>query len=337
MGTLDNMFKTLAKSATDPETQSVLQGTGLIGLALYSNQKAKEEQLEQQPKPGPWCPATCRQMGLEGCNECKRLQEVAITALKELENVEQEMNEIKNNPVKAHPTNLPENCSLCGAPIEYDTDKVCCHYCGTPYPKEVTNKNIFGSEFDREQYLLVQMEETYNKYVEFEIYRMGLAKPQAGDTGFFSKIGLGEVAANITSGLTEAGISLLKMNGEQIKEGAAHYGVSCLEYLRGIPKQKYNTLGGINLEKNRQEMNERAARNMEIERERQEKLRQQRNASFQQQMNSFGVGHSKSYDYSGGADRSCGNCAFYMNGSSHCAREDKSTTAGDYCALWKLK
>ena len=127
--------------------------------------------------------------------------------------------------------------------------------------------------------------------------------------------------------------SIMKQDSSQIKQMADKYGVSLSAYLKGAAAGSYQTFAGDQLEEASRRMQEQSARSRQIEAERQAKVSAIQNENYQRQLNMI---NHRSYGYSGGADRYCGNCRYFWGGNN-CTNGGHTSGASDYCGCWALK
>lgn len=129
----------------------------MLGKLNETKQMAKE--LASRQRPGTLCFQSCP-VDDERCEDCLAKQQEILNGLEDLQNLENAINNAKNNPTPVTP--VKRKCSLCGAPIEKGVRS--CPYCDTPYTAEAIIGDIPGTEVERDRLLLEKATEVFSKY-----------------------------------------------------------------------------------------------------------------------------------------------------------------------------
>lgn len=323
MGLKDFIAANVDLSKVDTGIQGLAQ-YGILGNKILDDAKKVQEEKESQPKPGKYCEKLCTEN--ENCQECLVSQQKFDELFEELEKLETAF----ENPQNIQMKKMTE-CPLCGAP--YERGEKLCSYCATPYPTDVIDFDIPQSKQEQTQILEAKAAEVYQEY-----YNFWKKASENRQKELMSKMPV--LLQGVTSSFAGKMNEMMTLTPKQIAEGAKKHDMRLSEYIRGlmdgsVTSQKVEMLEKLNeqiKESNvaQQEYNERSR---EIERQRQEKLRQINQERYQRQLNMI---NSKTVQYSGGADRCCGNCRYYMPGSNKCVEGKYPNGARDNCGLWKL-
>ncbi len=270
--------------------------------------------------PCETCCRPCRLSGGDFCARCVELQQPFAKGLQELRTMEAAIDAgSAGAPQKTAPTSC--SCSLCGAP--YEENETECPWCGTPYPP---GAGIAALPSDIGQLKLLyrrRCEEVWGLYNDFyNVYEEEFMNKFRGNL-------------LVDNPLSKRLLSLSmqgkqKMTSEQILANAEHYNVPVSAYLLGVVTNQYFSTGVMAKVESLQQrgealdrMNEISERNLQIEREKNEKLRAIRLENAARQINQAAshVGHYVGGGGSSGGDGCvCGHCVNYLP-SGRCAAE----------------
>lgn len=280
-----------------------------------SNSSAAEKNSE---KPGEMCPRACAPF--DGCGECVKEQQAYKEGMRKLGLIEAAM----EDPSIAKRKKITR-CSLCGAGVmaEYRV----CPYCDTPYPSDGIDFDFPESKTEQRALLNRAAFEAYDCYYKFSALQI---KHQSD----VLQSKMPSFLKGITGGLMSTTADVLKLSSDQLVAGAQKHGMSMSEYISGLAAGSVKNVKQEAIEEERVRQNQIHQRNMEIERQKNERLRK-----IQQEKNDIMMNRVRntSYGYNGGAARSCYNCTYYSAPNQMCALNDNSTNAGDHCGCWKLK
>lgn len=258
MGWQDMLSSAINLAKKDP---AGMMQYGLAGLYI-KDQMVKQTGRSENERPGALCPQNCR-ANIGYCEECLREQQTIGDSLTLLQEIEQKIATMKVNPNKISTAKKVKECSMCGAPLEKG-NRICI-FCGTPYPKDFFLEEIPTNAVEQEYYLLCKCVETYTLFANWEQGRI----KKTNDSIANSK----PLLAKVTVGVTSLVDSQLQMDAAQIKKGASHYGVGYVEYIAGVMTCTYKTNCQLELEEAQERNRKYHERNMQIEREKNEKLR----------------------------------------------------------------
>lgn len=200
---------------------------GLIGVALKSSTQ-KSGGGTTSPKLGKYCSTQCTE-GRECCEACAELQKKLEQELLELEKLEDSENLSMDQVQQLSSRPKITNCSLCGALVEKGNAE--CPYCGTPYPSGGIDCEIPLSKIERKQKTDEKAQEAWNTLVEIMGLQGKNSRESLGDNllGKFAKM---------IEGYAASFQSMLMQNADEIRQGAAHYGVALAIYIDGVAKGK---------------------------------------------------------------------------------------------------
>ena len=319
MGWQDMLSSAIDLAKKDP---GGMMQYGLAGLYI-KDQMAKQTGRENGERPGAICPENCN-LNTSFCESCLQEQKVIIDSMAILQEIDAKIAAMKNNPNVVNVENKVIKCSLCGAPFEKG-EKVC-SYCNTPYPKEAFLMDIPADVLGQESYLLDKCVETYTLYAEWESRRANKTSNYLASTN--------QILAKVTSGLTQMASSKLHMDASQIKRGASHYGVDYVEYIAGVMTGAYKVAFSLDLEETQARNRAYHERNMQIEREKNEKLRKINQERNQAMGNLF---YSKHVDWgaANSTKHECWNCYYYVRTNNLCTRTNCTTNSSHCCTCWK--
>ncbi len=283
-------------------------------------------------KPGEFCPTACNINDIR-CEACLAEQDKIRAAIDELQNLEIAFENAKNNP-QATEANRVTKCSVCGAPIEKGEQS--CPYCGEPYPAGAVTADIPASEMERDNMLLQKASEIYDMYAAL---KKRVNEYKSNDM----KDKLPDFLDGAAGALFSTANKFVDMTPQEIRQLSRQNGVGYRDYVVGVIQGMYKSAGDVRF----QQINEMIAKqqqinasyraeNNRIEMERQAKLRQINQESYNRQM-AF-LASKPAPQYSGGPGPSstgscCGNCRFYMVHDNKCAYSEfrHPTGANDYC------
>lgn len=297
------------------------QGGGILGgLSQLKDLRATIEERSSRPKPGKYCFKFCA-INDDRCKACLEIQERFEHALYQLEQME-EMYELTSEQVQQIVAQKKvTKCTLCGAPLEKGVQE--CPYCGTAYPEGVLDFDIPLSKTDRNIQMMEQAQNAWNLFVEKEEllaeYRKTLPenKIMEGLTKFAGMMGI-------------SSSDLLKHNINEIKQGAAHYGVSLSQYIHGVASGHMETQKSLLIQEQRRIMEEQNQRR-QAEFNRQQAQRQMMNSGSSPAMD-FLARHAQysTTQYNGGTSTSscCGTCQYYLMHEKKCMYY--AGTSGEY-------
>ena len=300
--------------------ESISQQLSNISKEISNAKKSYNDAVSVE-KPGDWCAKLC--IPSENCKDCIEERRLTEAMLKELETME-DYAESSPEEIKELMKSRLSKCTLCGAPIE--SGESACPYCDTEYPEGMISIDIPVSKAERKSAMLKKAEEAWGHSVKCSMISVKNIKEHPAQ-GFIGKL------SGLAVGLADAGANLNKMDSSQIQQMAKQYNESLSGYLRGAISGTYHSFGSYKLEEERKRMNEQAARSRQIEAERQAKLSQIQNERHQRELGMIKI---RTPQYSGGADRFCGNCRYFWGGNN-CSNGGHTNGASDYCGCWALK
>ena len=316
MGLTDFIAKNMDLTNVDTGI-SGLNSFGILGNKILNDAKKMQEENHIEHS-GKYCLKTCPIT--EVCPACLKAQEEFDRLIHELEVMEAAM----KNPSAAKKKKIVK-CSLCGAP--YEKGEKMCSYCDTPYPSDGIGFDIPETEYEQQQLIL---ELGTAAYEQQKIY----FKLQMNNKNESLKKSMPGFLHGITGGLISSAEKMMELTPEQLLQGAKQNNMCLSAYIRGLNDGSVKNVKLVALEEERQRMNEQHQRDMQIQMQADAKKRQLQNENYQRMLN---MTTSSTPKYSGGASRSCYNCTYYSAAAGACAQNGRSTSAGDYCALWKLK
>jgi len=300
--------------------------TGIVGLSQYgilgnmflNDAKKIQEEKKKEPRQGKYCDFQCPEN--ENCKECLRMQQQYETLLFELEQLERGI----ENPQEAARKKITE-CSLCGAP--YEKGAKICPYCDTSYPTDALAFDIPTSNIERNELLKVKASQTYNAYKIFAKIQTEnkKAKLVGNMPGFIQ---------GATNGLLSSAYSMMELSADELMAGANQNGMKLSQYIVGIVAGTVKQPKLEQLEALRQQNNEMHQRNMQIERERQEKLRkinQEKNIA----MGNLVYGKTTNFAQANSTKQECWNCGYYYRATGTCTRTNTSANSSGSCYYWK--
>ena len=305
----------IEKAKSNP--QEMLQH-GLIGV--YAKEKTGRAIGE---KPGMFCPKMCP-FNISECESCLQEQQMILEQLSELQSQEQEMERISANPSSVMKRTLT-NCNFCGAP--YEKGNKICLFCDTPYSSHMLIAELPTGKLEQEKYILEQCADIYNQYIIWNTQnrKKEIAMKSKGN----------EWIAKVQNGFAEASNSMTRMTAEQIKLGAQRYNVGYIDYIAGVMAGEYQTNTYLEMKDYMEAQDRYYDRNMQIERERQEKLRKINQEKNQAMGNLF---YSKYTDWAAanGIKDGCWNCSRYNGRTDTCLRTNLPVLK-DSCCIYHNK
>lgn len=230
---------------------------GLLGVYLKA-QTEKQTGRDGSEPIGPLCPQICP-LNVSHCKECVAMQRYICSELETVQLIEKKIKEgVFDHSEKVERNN---SCHTCGAPIKRGEIK--CPYCDVLYDQSTVLDGIPNNAIEQEQFLLKKCVDFYALYLEWDaIRRKNMC--EASESTSLSKMG---------GWINSFADSHMQMDAMQLKQGANKYGVGYVEYVTGVITGKYKTNMLLELEDIAERNRKYEARNAEIERERQEKLR----------------------------------------------------------------
>lgn len=323
MGLKDFIASTVDLSKVDTGIVGLAQH-GIIGNMLINDAKKIQEEKESQPKPGKYCERLCPVGG--NCQKCLEHQQRYEQLLHELEGLEDAF----ENPQVSQAKKITE-CYLCGAP--YEKGEKMCPYCDTSYPSDGIGFDIPQSKHEQTQILVSKAAEVYNEYYTFwniaNNNRQGVWKDKVPG-----------LLQGVTNSFTGKIDSMMKLTPEQIANGAKKHNLRLSVYICGLTDGSIQSENMEKLEEQRRQLQEYSKqqqelheKNMQIERERQEKLRkinQERNTAM------GNLVYSKHVDWScNSTTQDCWTCYYYNRPSNTCTRTNTKSDASHCCVFWK--
>ena len=136
------------------------------------------------------------------------------------------------------------------------------------------------------------------------------------------------------NGLNNMANNMLKLSPEQLAYGAKMHNVALSVYLYGLADGTYKTPAQERLEEESQRQQLYSQRNMQIERERQEKLRKI-NYEKNQAMGNMVYGKTTNWASANSTKQECWNCSYYYRANSTCTRTNASANSSGSCIYWK--
>ena len=323
MGLKEILASSVDLSKVDTGAVGMVQ-YGIFGNKILSEAKKMQEEKEAEGKPGKYCEKLCPVN--ENCQACLVLQQKFEELMSELEKMEQAF----ENP-QAAVTKMIKKCSLCGAP--YEKGEKLCPYCDTPYPSDGIGFEIPQSKQEQDQLLINKASEVYNAYYTF--WKMASENRQKA---WKDKMpGIIQSAANSFASTID---EMMKLTPEQIYSGARQHNLRMSEYIREvmagrIKSQKVEQLEEKNkqLEEYNQRQQEYNQRNMQIEQERQEKLRR---INYEKNQALGNLVYSKSVDWASAnaVKDGCWNCVYYNGRNGMCNRTDTRVFDEKSCCVF---
>ncbi|MBQ9700471.1 MAG: hypothetical protein IJV71_07590 [Lachnospiraceae bacterium] len=319
-------FKDFFSNISEWDINDFQQG-GIIGASMGAKMRKQAEEKRSRPKPGKYCRKVC-DIDDERCAPCLEIQRRLEKALGELQVLEESM-ELTGEQVQQKMLTQKKitNCTLCSAPIEQGYNA--CPYCETVYPEAAYYIDIPVSKGDRNTLLNEKIQESWNILAEKIDMDGEYMKATAGDDW------IGKIQKTVGS-LSGSMKSLYRQNPAEITKGAKHYGVSVAMYIHGCASEEMKIPKALEMEEQSRKLEEqRRQQNAQFV------AQQQQRAATQTTTDPY-IGYlqrrgTPSYGYSGGPNKSCGDCRFYMTGDGKCAKDDRYRSASEYCGLWRLK
>ncbi len=251
-----NEIFTTASDVIKKDPIGVMQ-YGILGACL-KEQTAKQAGREGNESPGPLCPQICT-LNIHYCEDCVASQRYICSELETVQLIEKKIKEGAASSSEKIVRN--SSCRSCGAPIKRGEIK--CPYCDVLYDQNTVINDIPENAIEQEQFLLKKCVDFYALFLEWDAKRRKNMS-ETSESKCFSKVG---------SWINSFADSHMKMDAMQLKQGANKYGVGYVEYITGVIAGKYKSNMILELEEIAERNKKYAARNAEIERERQEKLR----------------------------------------------------------------
>ncbi|MBR2403394.1 MAG: hypothetical protein IKB01_11640 [Lachnospiraceae bacterium] len=315
MSLKDMLSTAIEKAKSDP--QEFLQH-GLMGI--YMKEQTGRRTGE---KPGIFCPQMCA-FNMSDCESCLYEQQKMIDALDELQMQEQKMRQLSENMSAVMPKRIV-NCTFCGAP--YEEGNKFCSFCDTPYQTDMLSGELPKGKLEQERYILERCVEIYNQYLEWsENRRKKEIEMTSKGNEFLSKVQSGMATVSTSMNKTS-------MTAEQVKLGAKRYNVGYIEYTAGVMSGEYHTNSYLEMQEQKEVLNRYHERNMEINREKNEKLRKINQERNQAMGNLF---YSKHVDWScNSTTQECWTCYYYNRPSNTCTRTNTKSDASHCCVFWK--
>lgn len=287
-------------------------------------------------KPGEFCISDCGINDIR-CEACLAGQEKIRAAIIELQNLEIAFMNAENNPRAAEEYRITK-CSLCGAPVEKAEQS--CPYCGEPYPAGTITADIPTSRIEQDNMLLQKASEIYDMYASHKkrVYENKGKTADGKSSGLFG----GAVHA-----MYAVSNKFVDMTPQEIRKLSQQNGVSYCDYVVGVMQGLYQSAGDIKMQQISQKLDEFSreseryrAESRRIESERQAKVQQIRNESFERQM-AFMASKSAPQYNGGGTTRCCGTCRYYGAGKC-CATGGKfegwnRNASDDTCGWYGMK
>lgn len=326
MGLKDFIASTVDLSKVDTGIVGLAQH-GIIGNMLINDAKKIQEEKESQPKPGKYCERLCP-VG-QNCQNCLEHQNRYEQLLHELEGLEDAF----ENPQVSQAKKITE-CYLCGAP--YEKGEKLCPYCDTPYPSDGIGFDIPQSKHEQTQILVAKAAEVYNEYYTFwniaNNNRQGVWKDKVPG-----------ILQGVTNSFTGKIDSMMKLTPEQIANGAKKHNLRLSVYICGLTDGSIQSENMEKLEEQRRQLQEYSKqqqelheKNMQIERERQEKIHK---INMERAERERALAMAKVPKYNGGSSSSscCGNCRYYLMGDNKCGENKYRHPKGasDYCGSYR--
>ena len=329
-------FKGLGETLGDFGIKDTKGFVSALGTAFVTGDNSgltdflQKNMSSNEDLPCETCCRPCRIAGGDFCPRCIELQKPFAKGLAELRTMEAAIDGAANGAPKP----APACCSLCGAP--YEENETECPWCGTPYPAGAGAAALPADIGQLKLLYRRRCEEVWKLYTDFyPVYQEAVMKKFRGNLILdnpFSKY------------VTSYSMNKQKMTSEQIFAGAEKYNVPVSAYLLGVVTGQYENVGTMTaieaLQKRSQaldEMNKLAEKNLEIEREKNAKLRAIRLEEAARQVK---MAKSRVAGYGGASDGLvCGTCVNYMS-SGKCAAghgtfgltnaSDSASFCGDY-------
>lgn len=291
---------------------------GLLGNKILDDAKKLQEEKKPETKPGKYCPVLCPTN--ENCSACVAAQEKFLQLVMEVEQIEMAI----VNPQMPKAKKVT-NCPLCGAPA-VQGEKLC-PYCNTAYLEDGgAVVDIPQSKIEQDNLLKQKAKEAYDAYYKFDFIRLenGQNKWKGKMPGFIQ---------GAVNGLNNMAKNALKLSPEQLAYGAKKHNVALSVYLYGLADGTYKSLAQENLEEESRRQQQYHERNMQIERERQEKLRK---INYEKNQAMGNLIYSKHVDWDKTRPHTCSFCSYYSR-TSGCTRTTPSTRVNTdgRCIYWK--
>jgi len=292
---------------------------GILGNKILNDAKKLQEEKKTEAKPGKYCEKLCPVN--ETCSTCVASQEKFLQLVMEVEQIEMAI----ANPQIPKAKKITK-CSLCGAP--YEQGAKLCPYCDTAYPVESgINTDIPESKIEQDNLLKQKAMEAYNEYSKF----LALSSENRQSTWKGKMPGIIQGAVN---GLNNMANNMLKLSPEQLVYGAKKHNVTLSVYLYGLADGTYKSLAEERLAEESARQKQYSQQNMQIERERQEKLRKI-NYEKNQAMGNMVYGKTTNWASANSTKQECWNCSYYYRANSTCTRTNASANSSGSCIYWK--
>lgn len=136
------------------------------------------------------------------------------------------------------------------------------------------------------------------------------------------------------NGLNNMANNMLKLSPEQFVNGAKKHNVTLSVYLYGLADGTYKSLAEERLAEESARQKQYSQQNMQIERERQEKLRKI-NYEKNQAMGNMVYGKTTNWASANSTKQECWNCTYYYRANSTCTRTNTSANSSGSCIYWK--
>lgn len=272
--------------------------------------------------PGIFCPQRCA-FNISECENCLSEQQKILDALNELQMQEQKMSQLSENVSMVTEKRIV-NCSFCGAP--YEKGKKLCSFCETPYQEDVLFGELPKGKLEQERYILEKCVEIYNQYLAWSENRRQkeIAMTSKGN----------EFISKVSNGLAAASSSMTQMTADQVKLGARRCNVGYIDYIAGVMSGEYHTNAYMEMKEVLDAYGKYQERNMEINREKNEKLRKinmERNQALGNLVYSKHVDWSANYNIK----HSCWDCYYYSQPYNTCTRTNTKADSDHCCVFWK--
>ena len=292
---------------------------GILGTKILSDAKKLQEEKQTEAKPGKYCEKLCPVN--ETCRTCVTLQEKFLQLVMEVEQIELAI----ANPQIPKAKKITK-CDLCGAP--YEQGAKLCPYCDTAYPADSgINTDIPQSKIEQDNLLKQKAFEAYQEYCKF----LMLSSENRQSTWKGKMPGIIQGAVN---GLNNMANNMLKLTPEQLVSGAKKHNVALSMYLYGLADGTYKSLAEERLAEESARQKQYSQQNMQIERERQEKLRKI-NYEKNQAMGNMVYGKTTNWASANATKQECWNCSYYYRPNNTCTRTNTSANSSGSCIYWK--